>query len=464
MKKNLVIISVPFQRLIRVLLSDSVLKPLCKQANILIVSPFASNQAFQKDFSDKPIDLIQWAAPEKIRQPFGLLYIVSESLRTLGYWRRNHKKGMEYYLAIIYKQFGIDGDDKNISFFKRVVFYLISILGLWSKSWRVIDKIIGPSVFNFPTLQNITQGYNEVTLIQSANWGMQDRMLAWMGRKEKWRTTLIPYTTDQLYCNGYLISDFSVICVQGTAEDGFARTLHNLPSERVKKLGSVWFRNIEQIKKSLSIKKDNGEIRKILYAGVSSRYFPRSSEYLGLEIILHACSCNELSNTHIIYRPLGETKEIRKEIEERYKNTPNLTIQFAQQSCYGLEEFGGVSNSEGLKEYLKQLVDIDILVMCLGTSLTLDAASMGIPTVCYIVDFTNVLKKRETHLFFNKEGRFDIYPSVPVIHNQSDLVPAINDLLNDKEKAASQVRHLTSLWDYPDADFQKILLESVFGK
>jgi len=466
MGKRLVILSVPYQRLIRVLLSDYILNKLCEQADVLIISPFALNPTFQKDFNDESIHFLQWTAPEKMKKPLGWLYIVSESLRTLGYWRRHGKKGMEYSLANIYVQLGFDGDDKKISFFKRVIFYMLSIIGVWSGAWRVIDRLIGPSLFNFPALQNFAHDYKQVTLIQSANWGMQDRMLAWMGREERWRTTLIPYTTDQLYCNGYLISDFNAVCVQGTAEDGFARELHNLPSSRIKHLGSVWFRHIEQINKSLSLVKDSNKsgIRKILYAGVSNRYFPRSSEYLGLEILLNACSTGELNNVHIIYRPLGETAEIRNEINERYHNTPNLTIQYAQRSCFGLEEFCDGPNSEGLREYIGQLIEVDILVMCLVTSLMLDLASVGIPTVCNMVDPTNVLAKRNTQLFFNKEGRFDIFESVPVIHNQTDLVPAINELLNDKEKATDQVRQVASQWDYPKANFQNILLESVFGE
>lgn len=466
MKKRLVILSVPFQRLIRVQLSTPTLSILRQQADLLIVSPFSSDPTFQQEFGGESIHFLQWNAPERIKQPFGLLFNISENLRTLGYYRRNRKKGMAYFLANINVQFGIDGNDKKLSVFHRFTFYVLSMIGVWPGAWKAIDWFIGPSVFNFPALMRLAKGYEQVTIIQSANWGIQDRMLAWMGRQENWRTVLVPYTTDQLYCNGYLISDFNAIGVQGTKEDSYARELHNLPASRIKHLGSVWFRHMELIKKQLLTEKDSekGGVRKILYSGLSSQYFPRSSEYLGLEVLLDACLTGKIKNAHVIYRPLGETTEIKREIVERYQNTSKLTIQFAQQSCYGLAELMGGSNSTELVEYIGQLIEADILVMCLSTTLALDAALFGIPVVGNQMDPSKILAKRNTQLLLNKDGRFPIFTAIPVVNNQFDLVSAVNELLNSKEKAAAQTQQTVLQWDYPTVNFHDTLIETVFGE
>ena len=84
-------------------------------------------------------------------------------------------------------------------------------LGIWKKSWRFIDRIIGPSIFNVSELSAIAYGFEKVTLIQSASWGFQDRLLGWMARKHKWRTVMMPYTTDQLSIDNKIIDELLLI-------------------------------------------------------------------------------------------------------------------------------------------------------------------------------------------------------------------------------------------------------------
>ncbi|MBV9988003.1 MAG: hypothetical protein JO301_10005 [Chitinophagaceae bacterium] len=300
-------------------------------------------------------------------------------------------------------------------------------------------------------------------MVQSASWGFQDRLLAHAARRHNWETILIPYTTDQLYTNGYLMSDFKAICVQGPLEKDFAERFHSPAADRLIELGSAWFRNIDIIKNELPLLASGAGNRKrrIIYSGSTSEYFPTASEYKGLDTLLEAINQNTISNAVIVYRPFGHTPELRKAINERYSSIPNLVIEYAQGACYGLSAYASLSEKEELKEYILQIMDADLLVMCLASTLSLDAAYLGVPTIANHVDETGTLVKRHTDLLYEKEGGIRGVPDIPVAHSYEDLITGVQLLLNDRARAQDQCRKTSLQWDYPETDFQETLREII---
>ena len=134
----------------------------------------------------------------------------------------------------------------------------------------LIDSIIGPFIFNNAKLNEVTSKHKKVTLIQSASWGIQDRTLSWFAERNDWRTVFIPYTTDQLTLNGYLLTDYDVVCAQGQCDKYFAEKYHSFPVSKIERLGSPWSRYLKLIRDSTENKNGGKKKRKIIYAGISS--------------------------------------------------------------------------------------------------------------------------------------------------------------------------------------------------
>jgi len=433
---------------------------LQKHAHILIVSPFSNNKTFQKEFGSSKINFFNLTPSEQLRQPFISLYTVSEILRRYGYWTRYRNQGMGYYFLTRFLSLGEDGNDVELPLLKQFIHNILGVIGIWRKSWRFIDKIIGPSIFEVSDLSAIAHGFEKVTLIQSASWGFQDRLLGWMARKHKWRTVMLPYTTDQLLIQGHLISDFDSVCVQGQLEYDYALTFHNVPECRIKKLGSPWARYTEELQQRIKVTKERKKI--IGYAGVSSMYFPVESEFYGLELLLAAIDAKEIDNTEIVYRPIGATKEIRKNIEARFSGKSNLSIQFSQKACYGMDTYDFSNNYEkALEEFVQQISRYDLLVMANFTSLFIDLAYIGVPSISYLFDSTGVLLKRKLEKRLNNYGRMSLHPDLPVVLNENQLIPEVKKLLNAPEKAQKQVEKTVQQWDYKNANFNKILEEAI---
>ena len=127
-------------------------------------------------------------------------------LRVQGYLMKNSKDGMLSYLLFNTKfELTEKKKTKKMPLWKRVIYYFISFIGTSPRAWKLTDKLIDSSFFEFTELVDFTSQYSEVSLIQSSYWGKQGRMLSWNSRKYKWKNIFIPYTTDQLHTNRYLM-------------------------------------------------------------------------------------------------------------------------------------------------------------------------------------------------------------------------------------------------------------------
>jgi len=184
MKKHLVILSIPYIRVGRVLLGPVVLETIRTVADVLIVSPQAENSTFRTEFADKAtrffkIDNIPMQRLERY------LSSITCIQRMNGYWFRYRNKGMAYYHRnTIYSMLDDgSGSTKKISFMKSLLYRIIAITGYFRSSWLIIDLIRGFLFRKTLELDTLTKDYEKVTLIQSCTWGEQDSYLAWYARR-----------------------------------------------------------------------------------------------------------------------------------------------------------------------------------------------------------------------------------------------------------------------------------------
>ncbi len=466
-QSRLVIISVPIYRIARVTLSEIVLKHLIKSADVVIVAPFADQKGFQGNFSFSGAQFLNWQI-KPINKLLNLFLGFSEILRRNGYWRRFKNNGLGYYLKNQHTIFGDDGIDIEDKFFKKHIVNILSFIGVWPKAWRVIDNLIGEFIFTFPELEEVTNGYNEVILIQSASWGNQDRVLSYNARKFNWRTVLIPYTTDQLAINGYLMSNFDAVCVQGAFEAEKSKVYHGLSEDKIFKLGSVWFRHLDFLIGEMNQRGllDNTEKqdktknkRTILYAGLATPFFPRSSELKAIDIIIDLIESAELENCHLVYRPVEFTLEGQNLMKSRYRDKKCLTLQFPAHSSIGLGDYKEINHAQSLYDHVAQINDCALVVMSWNTTLGMDIAYVS---DCAVIenryDPTNTLLKR----LYNEQKQLGDY-NIPHVSSEKELRDTIKSFVDDRELSRIKGRESIQLWDYENMDFYRTLDLAVFN-
>jgi len=467
MNKHLIILSVPNIRVARVLLNDYVLNALKDNADIVAATPFAEDKSFQSEYKIAGIGFHQISPFKSLRHFERVLYTLSELTRTVAYYRKYRRDGLQYYWSTVSTQHGNDGQDSKDPLLRRLIKNLASILGLWRGTWRIFDKMIGRSLYRSHSFEQLIQQYEHIILIQASSWGDQDRMLSWYARHSGFRTVLIPYTTDQLWVNGYLLCDYDAVCVQGRFEDQCARNYHNLKDSAIVPLGSMWYRTVDKIRAghpelNRSFSEDKQKV--VLYAGVSRTYFPRESEFQAVDALIAANQKNLLGNTRLVYRPYAMEPEERAEIVERYGKEELIQLQWPEEACAGLYAFSGGLISAQLIEYIQNLLQADVLIMSHTTSLGLDAAYLGCGVIANFFDSTGILAKRKTHLRFLENGTLDFAPDLPVVHTLAELISLVGVLLKDEKATKQLAEKIVASWDYKPIDFEDKLRAAVYGK
>lgn len=460
-KDKLVIISVPFLRIAKSVLSDLMLEYLSGKSDIFIICPFESKD-FRDQFSKyKNLTVINWKEP-KVSLLANRIMSASEVMRMNGYWYKYRDKGMGYYSLNQYKNFEIGGKDKKKSLFNRLLILILSFLGTIPNLWKYVASLSLKGYISSVEIPIDTLKYSNTILIQSSSWGIQDRVLAHWAEGRDIHKVLLPYTTDQLIMNGYLVAEFDSVCVQGSLEYKYAREYHGIPESKIFKTGSLWFRVLD----GLITEKPSREVsgKTVLYAGVSQQYYPREAEFLALEDIIKVLKVDEnLQNVKIIYRPFIIEERERTEILNRFKNEPFLSYQWPNQLLSNVKNIENVDLNEVLKSDIENLSGIDVMIMSGTTSLGLDVSYIS---NCGIIgnftDYNQVLQSRYTDVFFQDEGTICL-PKCKVVKTNIELVNEVKKLLSDSQKSIDLGISVRSDWDYERKDFLKILDNAIFG-
>jgi hypothetical protein len=456
-KTSLVIISVPFIRIAKLSLSNVVLTPLREKGDVLIVAPFANELEFKSDFEGENTYFMKWNNRKISGLRFFLLNI-PEFMRRLGFWRKFKDQGLMYYFINQYISQGENGLDRKFSVQRVFVYWLLGILGRNKSAWKVSESFLGNKWYQFPPLVDFARNYSYVTLIQSANWGLQDRALARVSSKKGWRNVLLPYTTDQLFANGFLLNEFDAVCVQGSFEFDRAKEVHTIPKNRIYRLGSAWFRHMEEIKLLNNLNKDTTE-GCIIYAGLLNTYFPSKSEFDALDALIDLVS-NHYPNLDVVYRPVVIDQGLKDFIDKKYVRTSLIRVEWPTVSVLGLEKYSIMNQEKSLRDYLQGMLGCRLLVMSRTTSYGMDVAFQeGAGVISNMIDSDKILKKRHNHLFPTY-----IYPGLKIAHDIDGLIKHARNLLNYPEDAKKQSKEVISLWDYPNSDFNRILVSAVYGE
>lgn len=462
MSRSLVIVSVPTIRNARFLVSSAAFPRLRERHDVLIVSPFKGAPAFRREFGGERVRFFEFDTAELAAgRLWARAYGASEMLRFLGYFRRYRKAGLRLQESMwVTWVYGRDGDDQLRPLWQRIILRALGLVGWHRKAWRVFDWVGGSSFYAAPLarLRREAAGYDHIAVLHGANFTEQERFLNFAAGRLGFRQMLVPYTTDQLSVNGYVIGDYERVFAQGPCEADFARRVQRVPPNNIAPIGSIWFRNIEASiwRQGLNQPRAASGTRpgpQILYVGHSSLYFPRRNEFAALDAMLAAMDAGTLSATHIAYRPLLDDPNELAEIQERYGSHSRVSIQVPQSACIGMTGFQGPEISAQIDEYVRQITESDIVVMSQVTSLCLDALRIGRPVVSNVTDLTDTLSRRQYRTYLDD----DIYglrrDGLPIVDSLPDLLATVQALLTGERDMAAFREAAMRDWDYSPPDW-----------
>jgi len=456
-KTKLVVISIPFQRLERSYLSKLFIEDILKYSDLLIISPFSSNKLFYEKYQISGVTLLEYKL--KARSAFQKLLIgILKVLRVHGYWTKN-KKELPYYYHNRNKRYGIDGKDIEFTGYKKIAINFLGYLGKYEFIWKIINALIKEDAEFERVLLKISENYTEKCLIITSSWSDQDRFLAKISSANQWRNVFIPYTTDQLYCNGFLYTNFDAVCVKGNEEEIYASKLHGIQSGKLVKTGYLSFRLLDQRLTCINGKKES-DYSVLLVAGSISKFYPTQSEIFVLEQLLKMYG----DKYKIVYRTFFDDKSKQDFVNMALKKYSNFEVQFIPNAAAGLEEYLRDENYEE-DGYIREILRTDLVVSLGSTSLSLDAAYLGVATItCWIAPEEFKKRRGWDKLFDEKKKLRHVYKYFPNVFSMNELNFSIERMLVDKTESIKISKKTLIDWDAEKKDYKKELKEALFKK
>ncbi len=459
---TLVILSLPLQRLIRSSLSDELLSTILNKSDLAIVSPFSKNEDFIKSVACSPIKHFDAPISGSSSKFLKVITYAASFFRVRGYWFR-HRKKIPYYWANRYVNFNSTNSHYQFKFLSRFFLDLIVWLGYWDFTWRFLDNLYGNIRYSCKELIDFANKYDEVILIQSASWGFQDAALAYYARKKNWRTIFLPYTTDQLLCNGHLYARYNVVCPQGKLETSWAIDFHRITSDRIIEIPSCHLNSLSKQSRTQNLKSENYLDKKIiLYAGISANYFPESYEVEVVNYLADLMQSIFADKWTIIYRPVIDSRDALLRLNKGLKKSSNIIIELPSPASIGLDKFEKSNNQLEQQKLIERLQEVDILIMSLSTSMALEAAILNIPVISYAPISKDFLAKRSSGLMFHNNQMIDLM-SVPIAFDFDQLKELFLTISSNKEYSQEIARKILKDWyDPTNLDYPHLFEKAIF--
>ena len=453
--RTLVIISVPFIRNTRYLISSRIFEALKREYAILIVSPFCNQESFKREFGGPNVFFLEFdKSPDRLGPLIRYVYAVSEVLRRNGYWFRFRNKTMRYYWDFITRSTqGMSSANPGLSLKSKLINHTLGVLGYSRNSWKWLENIFGSFFYDTKDIAPFTAGYSPTILVQTANWGYQERFLAYCSRKYSFKSILLPYTTDQLVINGYLLSSFDKICAQGPIETRYALDFHGVAPQKISPLGMLWLRNIEYFQEeycpvAATFPETKSETV-LLYAGLTATFFPRVSEFEAVDSLLNAIKTGILRNSRLIYRPAITSPQDIEEVTGKYGSEILMEIQMPQPSCIGIsgDSIGDIKME--MVEYIQQIRSIDVLIMSATTTMLFDALYFDIPCIANFTDSTSTLDSIGfTGAYLKNDATLRSAPAMPIAHSLQEMIQFVKEASENPASHQQVKRSTFAEWDY----------------
>ena len=273
------------------------------------------------------------------------------------FYRNSNKLGMmKFYLEIL-----------SSSAYPKLLKWIANFCSL-CRIDQVLWKGLDFFLWRLYTPRNIKDlNLNCDIFIQFSNWGFNDFVIKNANFLKNAKKFLFPYTTDQVCATGYLLFDFEKIYCQSEKERSLLQALHDFKGESGL-AGSLWFRHIDFLlhrKEIILRRKPNS----IVYAGVSSQFFPKCSE---IEFVNNLQK--QFSNYEILYLPYFSCDENKNGLANVHES---IKVEVPEATVVEVSANKLIYLKSDIISYVEKLIGANLFVMSFNTSMGIDFAYLN---------------------------------------------------------------------------------------
>jgi hypothetical protein len=348
-KKQLVL-HVPYPRLVKHALSKPFIDLLNEKFSITILAPFKISEADLIYLGLNKEQFLNYSLNNKsIRR--NICRVVDYFRRYSFFYRNSDKLRVKTYLEVL-----------SGSAYPRILRWIANLMSsckLDQVFWKGLDIFLW-RFYTPPNIRNLN--FNCDIFIQSSNWGFNDFAIKNAKFLKNAKKFLFPYTSDQIYSTGHLLFDFKKIYCQSEKERTFLKELHDYKGESGL-AGSLWFRHIDFLlhkKEIIPRRKPNS----IVYAGVSSEFFPKDSEVQFVNNLQ-----KQFPHHEIVYLPYFSCDENKNELVNVQES---IKVEFTETGITEVSSNNLVNLKSDIVRYIEKLIGANLFVMSFNTGMGID--------------------------------------------------------------------------------------------
>ena len=130
----------------------------------------------------------------------------------------------------------------------------------------------------------------------------------------------------------------------------------------------------------------------------------------------------------------------------------------------GLTKYTDSSAADDVMSLVKCLKEVDLLICSSFTSMVIDAAICGVPSLWYFPFNSRFFERRKYKFQLNEACRAIDQPSVPLAKDLTELCNLASTILSDSRLRSEITSQIVNDWHYPSASFEVTLTHSVFNE
>lgn len=379
--KKFVYLHVPYPRLVKHAFSKPFIDLLSKRFNVKILSPF---KITKEDLVYLGLNETQFVYYET---NFNALQ--TNIFRCIDYFRRSSfflrnkdKLRLSTYANLL--------ADKKYPSILRLTAKLMFRAKLDKMSWKILDRALW-RLYTPAAIRKLD--FECDLLLQFSNWGINDYAIKNARFVKKAQKVLFPYTTDQIYATGHFLYHFDKIYCQSQIEFELLDMLHDYDGY-TSIAGSLWFRHIDYLLENEIV--TQLAPKTIVYAGVSSEFFPKTSEVNFVKKL--EAQFPQYNVTYLPYFTENENTDVLTALNNR------IEVKMHETAITELSTCAPISVKKSIIRFLEKINGASLFVMSYNTSMSLDFSYLNQKNVfSYFYDETG---KVELGAYGEKERVF----------------------------------------------------------
>ena len=386
---------------------------------------------------------------------------VAEAVRRLGFqyqWRRKEPVHARAWSATVRYRTLMPLCERPA--LKRLLVRIVAAVARFGLSRQVLFRLVSEFVLRDQGVAKPLRAFAPSVIICSGQASMQEQILGFYASRNGIGAIWLPASPDDVYYNGYPMTEFNVVCAWGPWMRRRLERHHRYRANQVADIGVVMTRiqtdllratGGYNIREALDIP---GDARIVTYLSVINSGAAETTP--AVDALASAVESGRIRNAVIVLRT--SPWEDPSGLLRRYGNDPHVRVQVGAGGQFDR------AGDQNLAEHARTMRESSVVIMGSITSSVHQTAVWGIPTILNNTELRPMPDDAYSPTFYEEVDLNEFFSAgLPVAHSLEELCDLVAAHLEEPGLNADVWARIASDWDYQNESYVEDFLRLVDG-